>query len=169
MKKMVLVLAAFLSVTVMMAQDNEKCECKSQKHECKSQKQMTPECMTEKMAKDLSLTEEQKTKVLALNNEYKDVIGKGPRMGGQRPPKAPADGETGASEQKQRPERPQLTDAQKKEMKAAKAKREEYQGKLKKILTDEQYKKYEKAQKRGHHGGHHGGPKGPRPSDASED
>ena len=57
---------------------------------------------------------------------------------------------------------------QKAKMKAQKAKREEYDKKLKGILTDDQYKEYkEKHQfggrgpRHGHHGGHHG--HGPRP------
>ena len=140
MKKFVLTLVALLSMTVMQAQNNEKCECKKEQ---KARKQMTPEQMTERMTKTLSLTDEQKTKVLALNKEYKDVLAKGPRMHGQRPSKPQADAETGATEQ-QRPERPQLTDAQKAEMKQMKAKRDEYNKKLKKILNDEQYEKYEK-------------------------
>jgi hypothetical protein len=161
MKKIVLTMVALLSMTVMQAQNNDKCECK--KGAKKEMRKMTPEMMTEKMTKELSLTDAQKTKVLALNKEYQDVL-KGPKMGGPRPQKPQADAETGATEQ--RPERPQLTDAQKAEMKQMKAKRDEYNKKLKSILNDEQYKKYEKMQKRhGRHGGRHGhgGPRGPRP------
>lgn len=149
-------MVALLSMTVMQAQNNEKCECKGQQKE--APKQMTPETLTERMAKDLSLTDAQKAKVLALNKDYKDVCCQGPRMHGQRPPKPKADAETGATEQ-QRPEKPQLTDAQKAEMKQMKAKRDEYDKKLKSILNDDQYKKYEKMQK------HHG----PRPEMAPQD
>ena len=80
--------------------------------------------------------------------------------------KPQVDGESGATEQQDRPQRPQLTDAQKAEMKQQKAKREEYAAKLKKILNDDQFEKYEKMQKhhRGHGGpGRHGRPHGPRP------
>lgn len=171
MKKMILTMVALLSMTVMQAQNNEKCECKKEQ---KAPKQMTPEQMTERMTKTLSLTDEQKTKVLALNKEYKDVLAKGPRMHGQRPPKPDTDAKTGATEQ-QHSKRPQLTDAQKAEMKQMKTKREEYNKKLKKILNDDQYEKYEKMQKRhgrhgqgGHHG-HHGGPRGPRPDMVPQD
>lgn len=170
MKKIVLTMVALLSMTVMQAQNNDKCECKKEQ---KARKPMTPESMTEKMTKDLSLTDAQKTKVLALNKEYKDMFAKGPKMGGPRPQKPKADAETGATEQ--RPERPQLTDEQKAEMKQMKAQREEYNKKLKNILNDDQYKKYEKMQKRhgrhghgGHHG-HHGGPRGPRPDMGPQD
>ena len=160
MKKIVLTMVALLSMTVMQAQNNDKCECK--KGAKKEMRKMTPETMTEKMTEELSLTDAQKTKVLALNKEYQDVL-KGPKMGGPRPQKPQADAETGATEQ--RPERPELTDAQKAEMKQMKAKRDEYNKKLKSILNDDQYTKYEKMQKRhGHRGhGHHGGPRGPRP------
>lgn len=167
MKKMILTMVALLSMTVAQAQDNKdngKCECKKEMRHGKEHKKLTPEQLTDRMANDLSLTDAQKTKVLALNKEYQDVLNKGPHMEPPRKPKA--DAETGATEQQDRPERPQLTDAQKAEMKQQKAKREEYTAKLKKILDEEQFKKYQKMQKhRGHHGnhGHHGRPHGPRP------
>lgn len=50
MKKIVLTLVALLSMTVMQAQNNEKCECKKEQ---KARKQMTPEKMTERMTKTL--------------------------------------------------------------------------------------------------------------------
>ena len=172
-------MVALLSMTMAVAQDKEKCECKC---ECcsrggKAPKEMTPEKITECMEKCLSLTDAQKAKVLALNKEYKDVIGRGPRMHGPRPPRPQVDGESGASAQQQRPERPekpQLTDEQKAQMKANMEKRGEYNKKLKEILTDEQYKKYEKMHPRhGHHGHHghkgHGGPRGPRPGGAPQE
>jgi hypothetical protein len=85
MKKIVLTMVALLSMTVAMAQENDKGERKAPKH-------ITPEMVTDRMAKELSLTDAQKAKVLNLNKEYKDVIGKGPRMGGPRPPKPQVDG-----------------------------------------------------------------------------
>lgn len=163
-------MAALLSMTVMQAQNNEKCECKK---EHKAPKELTAEQRTDMMTEKLSLTDAQKTKVLALNKEYQDVL-KGPKMGGPRPQKPKADAETGATAQQQRPERPQMTDTQKAEMKQQKAKHEEYDKKLKSILNDDQYKKYQKMQKHhgchGHHG--HGGsgrPHGPRPEQAPQD
>lgn len=87
MKKIVLTMVALLSMTVMQAQNNDKCECK--KGAKKEMRKMTPEMMTEKMTKELSLTDAQKTKVLALNKEYQDVL-KGPKMGGPRPQKPPS-------------------------------------------------------------------------------
>lgn len=173
MKKIVLTMVALLSMTVMQAQSDNKSERKAPK-------QPTAEEMTNRMAKDLGLNDEQKTKVLALNKEYQDVLKgaprgpRGPRPDGQRGPKgdkkvkggkqqSKTDAQTGATDQ-QRPERPQLTDEQKAQMKAQFEKRKEYDGKLKQILTDEQYKKFQKAHKRHGHGHGHGpGHGGPRP------
>jgi Spy/CpxP family protein refolding chaperone len=149
MKKIILTMVALLSITSAMAQNDNK--------EHKAPKQFTDEEMVDRMAQELDLTAEQKTKVLALNKEYKDVL-RGPGMG--RGPRGPRpDGQSGATQQ-QRPERPQMTDAQKAEMQKNMEKRKEYNEKLKNILTDEQFKKY---QERWHRGRHHGGPRGPRP------
>ena len=63
-------------------------------------------------------------------------------------------------------QRPELTDEQKAKMKENMEKRQEYDKKLKDILTDEQYKQYEKMRpgRHGHHGHRgHRGPGGPRP------
>ena len=60
MKKIFLTMVALLSMTAMMAQNEN-----GNNGERKAPKQLTPEEMTEKMATDLSLTAEQKTKVLA--------------------------------------------------------------------------------------------------------
>ena len=163
MKKMILTLVALLSMTAVMAQNDNK--------ERKAPKEVNPEEVTNRMVKELDLTADQKAKVLKLNTEYKDVLrgpGMGPRHhGGPRP-----DGQTGATEKQQRPERPQLTDAQKEEMKKnfekQMEKRKEYDKKMQDILTEAQYKKFMKH----HHGGHHGGPRGPRgprPADAPQE
>lgn len=166
MKKIALTMMALLTMTVAVAQDNEK-------GERKPHRQMTPEMMTERMAKDLNLTDAQKTKVLALNKEYQEIF-KGPRMGRPRPPRPQADAETSATQQ-QRPERPQLTDEQKAQMKEQMEKREAYNNKLKEVLNDEQYQTYEKMHqrqgRRGHRGPggpHPGGPRGPRPDRAPQ-
>jgi len=136
MKKIFLTFAALLTMTVVMAQPQDK--------ERKAPKQLTPQQQTEQMATRLNLSADQKAKVLKLNTEYKDYIN-GPGMGGgQRPPR-PNDANTGASEQ-QRPERPQMSDSQKKQMKQHMEKREEYNSKLKAILSDTQYKQYEESQ-----------------------
>ena len=146
MKKILLTMIALLSMTAVMAQNNDK-------KERKAPKEITPEQITDRMAKDLELTDDQKAKVLALNAEYKDVL-RGPGMrGGHRGPRP--DAQTGATQQnqQQRPERPQLTDEQKAQMKQQMEKRKEYDQKLKSILTADQYKKWQKQQKRGPKGG----------------
>ena len=165
MKKIALTMVAILSMTVSMAQNNDK-------GERQAPKQLTPEEMTEKMTKDLSLTDEQKTKVLALNKEYQDIH-KGPRMGGQRPPRPQADAATGATTQ-QRPERPQFTEEQRAEMQKQMERRREFDTKLKDILNANQYEKYQKQHRHGPHGGpghgpRMGGPHGPRPQGAPQD
>ena len=135
---------ALLSITAVMAQNNDK-------KERKAPKEITPEQITDRMAKDLDLTDAQKTKVLALNTEYKDMFKGGPRMGGPRGPKP--DGKSEATDNQQRPEHPQMTDAQKAEMKKHMEQRKAYDTKLKSILTADQYKKWQKQQKRGPKGG----------------
>jgi hypothetical protein len=115
------------------------------------------------MAQDLKLTDEQKTKVLALNKEYQDVLKaprgpRGPRPEGKQGKRPQTDGKTEATEQqggKQKGQRPELTEEQKAKMKAHHAKREEYDKKLKQILTDDQYKSWKK--RHGRHGGHRNG------------
>ena len=104
----------------------------------------TPEQITDRMAEQLSLTDAQKSQVLALNIEYQDVIG-GPGFGHGRP--------GGPHHQ-----RPELTEEQKAKFEEMRAKRDEYNTKLKSILTADQY---EDSQKRGPHGNNgHGGHNG---------
>ncbi len=158
MKKIVLTMVALLSMTAVMAQDA--------KSERKAPKEPSAEEMTNRMANDLKLTDEQKAKVLELNKEYKDVLKAPRRPRGPRP-----DAQSGATQQEdqkdfkkgQRPERPELTDEQKAKFKAHHAKRQEYDKKLKQILTDDQYKSWKKKH------GRRGGRDGKRPDKASKD
>ena len=151
MKKILLALVAVLSMTTVSAQE--------EKREQRERPQMTPEAMTERMAKGLELTEEQKAKVLELNKAYEDMF-KGPGMRMQRP----------EGERKARPEkldrdnvRQQMTEEQKASMKKMFEKREEYNAKLKEILTEAQMEKYNSMRQhmrrgqgpRGGRGGHH--------------
>ena len=183
MKKVILTMVALLSMTAMQAQTSDN-------NERKAPKKPTPEEMTNRMVKDLGLTDAQKDKVLKLNKQYEDVLGM-PAMRGPRPQKPEGMGEggdkpdaqTGATPQRperpegfggQRPQRPELTEAQRAEMQKRHAQREEYNTKLKDILTDDQYKSYQKMQRRGHGRGHgHGhGPgnhQGPRPDMAPQE
>ena len=166
MKKIVMTMVALLTMTAAVAQNNEN-------GERREFKKPTPEEMTNRMAESLKLDDKQKDKVLELNKEYESVLMGGPGMGrgfgrGQRGPRP--DGETGASQnndqQRPRPQLPELTDEQKAQMKQQMEKRQEYDKKLQKILTDEQYKTYqEQHQRRGGRGGFGGprGQRGPRP------
>lgn len=89
--------------------------------------------MTTQMTSKLKLNDAQKAKVAALNKEYQDIL---------MPPEPPkkADGS--------RPEPPKNGDKAmpKKPNSKHMAKRQEYEKKLKQILTDEQYKNYQKMQ-----------------------
>ncbi|MBR1548723.1 MAG: hypothetical protein IJ637_08375 [Prevotella sp.] len=172
MKKIIMTMVALISMTAAMAQQSD-----NNKGELRAPRQITPEDVTNRMAQQLSLTDDQKTKVLKLNNEYKDVLA-GPGMG--RGPRGPRpDGQTGATQQQgqqqdkssdkkaktndqqEQRQRPELTDEQKAQMQQNMQKRKEYNAKLKQILTDEQYQKYQQQHRRRGFGGQ-GGPRGGR-------
>jgi hypothetical protein len=169
MKKIVMTMVALLTMTAAVAQDNN-----SENRQRREFKKPTPEEMTTRMTESLKLDDKQQKKVLELNKEYENVLG-GPGMGrgfgrGQRGPRP--DGQTGASQNnnnQQRPERPQMTEEQRAKMQQMMEKRQEYDKKLKEILTDDQYKTYQKQnQRRGGRGGRGGfggprGQRGPRP------
>ena len=141
MKKTILSVMLLLAVAVVSAQNDDN----------KRPKEMTPEMKTEMMVKTLSLDDAQKIAVLKLNTEYADLL-KGPGRNGGRPPKrdASTDGTTGATQQ----ERPQMTDEMKAKMQERMDKEKEYDGKLKSILSDEQYSSYQQSKaKRGGRGG----------------
>lgn len=179
MKKVILTMVALLSMTAMQAQTSDN-------PERKAPKKPTAEEMTNRMVKDLGLTDAQKDKVLKLNKQYEGVLGM-PAMRGPRPPRPEGmdegpkpDAQTGATQQRpagvsgQRPERPQFTEEQRAEMQKRHAQREEYNTKLKDILTDDQYKSFQKMQRRGHGRGHgpghgQGNHQGPRPDMAPQE
>lgn len=123
MKKILLVMMALLTMTIAMAQPSDR----------KAPKKMTHQEMTTQMTSKLKLNDAQKAKVAALNKEYQDIL---------MPPEPPknADGS--------RPEPPKNGDKAMPKKPGSKhmAKRQEYEKKLKQILTDEQYKNYQKMQ-----------------------
>ena len=104
--------------------------------ERKAPRRMTHEEMTTKMISQLKLNDAQKTKVAALNKEYQAYLmpeppqGKGPDKNGEKP-----------DMKKSGNKKPGTNNHQ--------GKRQEYEKKLKKILTDDQYKSY---QNMGHRG-----------------
>lgn len=124
MKKIIVMMVALLSMTTAMAQPSDR----------KAPKKMTHQEMTTQMTSKLKLNDAQKAKVAALNKEYQDIL---------MPPEPPkkADGS--------RPEPPKMDGNKampKKPDSKHMTKRQEYEKKLKQILTDEQYKSYQKMQ-----------------------
>lgn len=145
MKKIVLTMIAILSMTVAMAQNDEKRDGN------RGPRQFTPEQMVENLAGRLNLNDDQKAKLLELNTEYKDVLG-GPRWGGRNGGNRPQRNENAGEGQ-----RPQLTEEQRAQWQERMKKRQEYEEKLKGILTEEQYKQYQemrpqRRQRRGNNG-----------------
>ncbi|MBR2231490.1 MAG: DUF4890 domain-containing protein [Prevotella sp.] len=133
MKKIILMMVALLSMTAMMAQTNNG--------ERKAPKKMTHEEMTSQMNSKLKLSSDQKTKVAALNKEYQDYLMPEP------PQKPEGDKDSNSKKQKdskksasKKPDQKPSTNGQNQ------AKRQEYDKKLKQILTDDQYKNYQKMQ-----------------------
>lgn len=148
MKKIVLTMIAILSMTVAMAQNDEKRDGN------RGPRQFTPEQMVENLAGRLNLNDDQKAKLLELNKEYKDVLG-GPRWGGRNGGNRPQRNENAG--EGQRPQRPQLTEEQRAQWQERMKKRQEYEEKLKGIFTEEQYKQYQemrpqRGQRRGNNG-----------------
>ncbi len=143
---MILAIAAVFAFTLSVnAQSEEKGERKMPSREEMIQHQ------TDMMADSLGLTSDQKESLLALNTEYSSQM-----MPQMRPPRMKRD----SLSEGNRPEPPSQEDMEN-QRKAMEEARENYTAELKKILTDEQYAKYEQMQKNHRpRGGHHGG--GPR-------
>lgn len=154
MKKIVLVLmAAFLMGGMAMAQ--ERGEGRRGGDRKMDPKEMAQR-MTDRMAKEYSLNEDQKKQLLEINQQMMEKMGQGRPGPGMRP-----GGKDG--------QRPELTDEQKAEMEKKRAEMEaaqkEYNEKLQTILTKEQFEDYQKKQQdRGRRGGPRGdrGPRGNR-------
>ena len=116
----------------------------------------TPAQVTDRMTEQLGLTDEQKGKVLELNTEYEDIVGFGGFGGGfpgGGPAGPPPQGFGGGGFGGGGFQPPELTDEQKAKFAEMRQKREDYNAKLKEILTEEQYATYEKSRQRGP-GGH---------------
>ena len=119
MKKLLLTMVTLLSMTAMTAQTSNG--------ERKAPKKMTHEEMTTQMVSQLKLNDAQKTK------EYQDYLM-------PEPPQKP-EGQAGSDGDKAKQKK-----AGNKKQSAGnhQAKRQEYEKKLKTILTDDQYKSYQK-------------------------
>lgn len=122
------------------AQENE------QKRKAPSKEEMAQN-MTDRMVSKYGLSDKQKTKLLELNKEYADKMPRphrgGPRGGNFKKNDSKTDANTGASQQA-RPSKEEMD----KKMEQMKQNREAYNTKLKKIMTDEQYKKYNEDQQK---------------------
>ncbi len=148
MKKLLLMIVAIMTVTMATAQNEQMNRQRPDRQRMDR---------TEMMTKEYNLTKEQQEKVKALNEEYSSLFrmpGRGGRNMGPRQnngnngqpqarPQRRTDGQTGASAQNgQRPSREEMQ----KMMQEREAKQKEYDGKLKDILTKDQYSAYEKRQ-----------------------
>jgi Spy/CpxP family protein refolding chaperone len=135
MKKFYLVMVALLlSGSMVMAQNSQN---DGQRRGFDPSKMA--ERRTEKMAKELSLTADQKTAVLSLFKEY------APKM---RPQKAKVD--NGNEQSTEKPDKAKM-----KEMRQQmKAQRTAFNTRLQKILTPEQYKQYEQSEAQHRQKGH---------------
>ncbi len=120
----------------------------------------TPEQATERMAEQLMLTSDQGDKVFELNKQYPELMmmfafPRGGQHGNRPQQNANTDGNSGATQQAQRPQgnqqrqRPELTEEQKAKFEEMRQKREEYETKLKEILTAEQSDKFDELYHRG--------------------
>lgn len=145
MKKIMMTMLALLCMTVASAQQTVASSRQPRQFDATTQ--------TSLMAEKLGLSSDQKTKVEALNKEYAELFTR-PQM------RRATQGGSSTGE------RPELTDEQKAQMKAnmeaRRTKREEYNTKLKSILTDTQYQNYQSQMqsRRGHRGGQHSGQHG---------
>lgn len=159
MKKTIFAIIAAITVsTSVMAQNEEGRRPERQRMD----KTEMVKRQTDRMVNEYGLNEAQAAQLQELNASYFDKMPRmnGPRRGGQRPEmggRRNADGATGATvqvENRERPSREQM-EARMKEMRAN---QEAYEGELKKIMTEEQFAKYQENSKRRMQGG----PRGPR-------
>lgn len=141
MKKTAIVLAfvSALVTTKALAQDD------SQKKE--GERKFDPTEMiqkhTERMAEQYGLDEKQTEKLLELNKEYAGKMrpmGRPPRM---KPPKEGENEQMAPPTEQERPSKEQMDEMRKK----MEEDRNAYNAKLKEIMTDEQYAKFEQEQK----------------------
>lgn len=142
MKKTVCFMALMLAVcsACVKAQNEER----PQGERPKMDKTEMAQKRTDEMAKQYGLSEKQTKKLLEVNKEYAEKMRP---MG--RPPRRPDNGQSTDNqvERKQPLERPNngnMDDMRKK----MDSEREAYNAKVKKIMTDEQYSKFEQDQKK---------------------
>ena len=158
MKKTILAIAAAIMMSANVAAQDKKDQ--GQQPQQPDKTEMIKQ-HTDQMVKDYSLNQEQGEKLLVLNTEYADkmpMMFRGPRGGqrGQRPQfNAQRPQRPDSATQGQRPprgERPQMNrEEMRKNMEA-------YNTELQKIMTEEQYKKYQDDMQKRMQRGPQGGP-----------
>jgi len=165
MKKTFLAIAAAVMMSAnMMAQDQQQTP--------QAPPQMDKEAMikqrTEQVVKDYGMNEEQAGKLLALNTEFFDKMpmmgmGRGGFRGGQRGQRPQmGQGERPQGEHRQG-DRPRMSrEEMQKQMEA-------YNAELKKIMTEEQYAKYQEDQQKRMQRMRQGRPGGQRPQRPNND
>lgn len=156
MKKTLLTLVMALVMTsVAFAQDNNNQRRQGQRPDPEQMVQ----AMTDRMATTYGLNDTQKASLLQLNKEY---VSKLPRMGGPRGGRP--GGRQGFGGGRPNGDRPQQVEGQRqrpsqeemeKRRKEVEATQEAYNAGLKKIFTDEQYKKFtaDQQKRQGNRGG----------------
>ena len=150
MKKMIMALVAALTITLAASAQDDRSDNKQPRPERKEMRRMDPQQMaamrTERAVERYGLNEQQAAQLLELNKQYagKMMPQRGPRgqrpdsVGGKRPMKSAQMGDNA-----QRPER----NGQRPQMRGNGPRdfgkqMEAYDAEIKKIFTDEQYKKY---------------------------
>ncbi len=164
MKKIILAIAATMTMTAAMAQGNNQQEGSEPK---KLDKTEMVKKRTDDTAKKYGLNDQQKEQLLSLNTKYADKIG-GPR--GMRPGRG---GRPGARQgQNGNGQRPQMTEEQRQEMQARFKEMNEnmkaYDAELQKIMTPEQYKSYQADMAKMRNRGQRGGQRRSRNADAQQ-
>jgi hypothetical protein len=168
MKRMIMaVTALFMMATAAMAQDNNNNKEQSGK---KFDKTEMIQKRTDKMVEQYGLNSDQAKSLLALNQEYADKM---PMMGGGRPgghgpgmkkSDNSSDTQQGENAEKQRPSEEQM----KARMQEMKANMEAYDAKLKTIMSDSQYAKYQEDMKQRMQRGPRGGQRSNDTKDSNE-
>lgn len=165
MKKSILtIIATFtLSTSVMAQSENVQAPQNPQMDQTEMIKSQT-----ERMVKEYGLNETQAAQLQELNKNFADKMPRmrGPRQGGQRGGNGPRGGmrprnNDGATAQGQAPERPSREQMEAR-MKEMRENMEAYEAGLKKIMTEEQFAKYQESRRNRMGGGQGFGRRGPR-------
>jgi len=147
MKKLILAVMALTMSATAMAQGEETKQDNNQRR--KFDRTEMIKRRTDETAKQLGLNEEQTAKLLELNTQYADKMG--PQMRGNRRPQGRRPGgEMGQNQPPRRLEgRLQMSSEEREKMrKEMEINRAAYDAELQKILTEEQFTKYQAEEKK---------------------